>query len=276
MTRIRLGILSIILASLMGMTGALPPASAQDVSALGDGPLALDAADGVEWRREERIFVAEGDAVARQGDVTIKADRLVAAYRESPEGKLEIFRVDAEGRARVESGGDVATGGRAIFDLDRSTVVFSGGRLKYANAQSTVTANRSLEYYVKQRRAVARGDARVQDTRGRIAANVIEARFTQSGGQALRTAIATGGVTIVMPDETVRANRAEYDFIRRRAVATGNVRLARGQNVLTGGKAVIDFKTGISRMSGGAKASGGGDGKNGGRVRGLIFPQAKP
>ena len=248
------------------------PAPAQDVSALGDGPLALDAADGVEWRREERIFVAEGDAVARQDGVTIKADRLVAAYRESVAGKLEIFRVDAEGGARVESGSDVATGARAIFHLDRSTVVFSGGGLKYANADSTVTANRTLEYYVKDRRAVARGDARVQDKIGRIAANVIEARFRQSGAQALRTAIATGSVTIVTPNETVRANRAEYDFIRRRATATGNVRLARGQNVLTGGKAVIDFRTGISRMTGSAKVSDGG--RDDGRVRGLIFPQA--
>ena len=104
------------------------------------------------------------------------------------------------------------------------------------------------------------------------AANVIEARFRQSGAQALRTAIATGNVTIVTPNETVRANRAEYDFTRRRATATGNVRLARGQNVLTGGKAVIDFKTGISRMSGSAKASDGG--RDDGRVRGLIFPPA--
>lgn len=247
------------------------PVLAQDVSALGDGPLALDATDGVEWRREERIFVAEGNAVARQGGVTVKADRLVAAYRESDSGKIEIFRVHAEGNVRVKSGGDGASGARAIFDLDKSTVVFSGGKLKYVNADSTVTANRTLEYYVKERRAVARGDARVQDTSGRIAADVIEARFRESGGQALRTAIATGSVTIVTPDETVRASQAEYDFISRRATATGNVRVARGQNVLTGGKAVIDFRTGISRMSGSAKISGGGD--NDGRVRGLIFPQ---
>ncbi len=248
------------------------PVLAQDLLALGDGPLALDAAGGVEWHREERIFVAEGNAVARQGGVTVKADRLVAAYRESAAGKLEIFRVDAEGKARVEIGGDRASGARAIFDLDKSTVVFSGGGLKYTNADSTVTANRTLEYYLKERRAVARGDARVQDNSGLIAANVIEARFNQSGTQALRTAIATGNVTIVTPDETLRANRAEYDFTRRRATATGNVRLARGQNILTGGKAVIDFRTGISRMSGSAKVSERSD--NDGRVRGLIFPQA--
>ena len=264
-----LRLLSFVLV-LAGQT--ISPGLAQDVSALGDGPLALDAADGVEWRREERIFVAEGDAVARQAGVSIRADRLVAAYRKSESGKLEIFRVDAEGGARVESDGDVATGGRAIFDLDKSTVVFSGGVLKYARGNSTVTANRKLEYFVKERRAVALGDARIQDTRGRIAASAIEARFQQSGVQALRTAVATGNVTIITPDETVRANRADYDFIRRRATATGNVRLARGQNVLTGGKAVIDFKTGISRMSGSAKAP---DGSNSGRVRGLIFPQAK-
>ena len=112
----------------------------------------------------------------------------------------------------------------------------------------------------------------MQDKSGRIAANVIEARFRQSGAQALRTAIATGNVTIVTPNETVRANRAEYDFTRSRATATGNVRIARGQNVLTGGKAVIDFKTGISRMTGSAKVSDGG--RDDGRVSGLIFPQA--
>lgn len=249
------------------------PALAQDVSALGDGPLALDAADGVEWRREERIFVAEGDAVARQGGVTIKAARLVAAYRETLAGKLEIFRVDAEGAAQVESGGDVATGGRAIFDLDSSTVKFSGGGLKYSNPTSTVTASETLEYFIKERRAIARGNARVQDARGSIAADVIEVRFRQSGKQALRIALATGNVTIVTPDETVRAQRAEYDFVQRKAVATGNVRLARGRNVLTGGKAVIDFKSGISRVSGGARIN---DGSGDGRVRGLIFPQAKP
>lgn len=254
------------------------PALAQDVSALGDDPLALDAADGVEWRQEERIFIAEGDAIARQGGVTLKAARLVAAYRETPAGKLEIFRVDAEGAARVESGDDVATGGRAIFDLDRSTVKFSGGGLKYANATSTVTASDALEYFVKERRAIARGNARVQDQRGRIAADVIEARFRQSGKQALRTALATGNVTIVTPNETVRADRAEYNFVQRKAVATGNVRLARGRNVLTGAKAVIDFKSGISRMSGSAQPGGsaGNGGANDGRVRGLIFPQAKP
>ena len=50
------------------------PALAQDVSALGDGPLVLDAADGVEWHREERIFVAEGDAAAPAAGHAAAAD----------------------------------------------------------------------------------------------------------------------------------------------------------------------------------------------------------
>ena len=47
--------------------GAVSPALAATAAALGSGPLSLDAADGVEWRREEHVFVAEGGAIARIG-----------------------------------------------------------------------------------------------------------------------------------------------------------------------------------------------------------------
>ena len=251
--------------------GLASPVFAQSAEALGDGPLALDAANGIEWRRQERLFIAEGDAVAKQAGVTLKADRLVASYRKAPSGKIEIFRVDAEGNVNIENQGDRATGSRAVFDLEGRKIVLTGSGLQYANGEAVVTASRTLEYDVKRRRAVAAGNARVKDRRGVLTAAVIEARFGAS--RALSEARASGGVVLRTADEIVRADRAVYNFKAETAQATGNVKIARGQNILTGARATVDFKSGISRIAGNASgASNAGTGSQ--RVRGMIFPKA--
>ena len=252
--------------ALLGPTGV----SAQTPAALGDGPLSLDAADGVEWRREEHLFIAEGKATARQGDVSLAADRLVAAYRSGAGDKLEIFRIDAEGDVRIENGGDVATGARAAFDLDGRAIVLSGPGLRYATEGAVVTAKDTLEYLMAERRAVARGDATVTDDRGSLSADVIEARLKAGDARGVDVARAWGGVAIRTAQETVRADRAEYDFNTRKARAVGNVRISRGGDVLTGARADVDLGTGISRLEGGATQA------DDGRVRGLVFPKAKP
>jgi len=257
--RARIAVISLAWALSLGTA-----ASAQETAALGSGPLALDAADGVEWRREERIFVAEGDAVARQGDVSLKADRLVAAYRDGAAGKLEIFRVDAEGHVRIENGADAAEGTRAAFDLENRAILLTGPGLSYRSGEVRVNAADTLEYLMAERRAVARGAARVTDPRGEISAGVIEARLKERGGVAL--ARAWGDVTIRTSDGVVQADRAEYDFNTRKALAVGNVRIARDGDILTGGRATVDFQTGVSRLSGGADGDG--------RVKGLVFPKA--
>lgn len=248
------------------LAGAAAPAEAQNAAALGGGELSLDAADGVEWRREERLFVAEGSAVARQGDVTLQADRLVAAYRDKPGGGFEIFRVDAEGDVAIRNGEDAAKGVRAAFDLEARAILLTGPGVSYTGKVGAVTAEDSLEYDLKTRRAVARGRAVVEADRGRISADAIEASFSENS--ALAAAKAWGGVAIRTANETIRAAEAEYDAGRELAVARGDVRIQRGQNVLSGARATVDFRSGISRLEGDA-------GERGGRVKGLVFPKAQ-
>lgn len=245
------------------LAGALPAhADAQTQTALGDGPLALDAADGVEWRREEKIFVAEGNAEASQGDVRIKADRLVAAYRGQPGGGLEIYRVDAEGAVTLQNGEDSAKGVRAAFDLDAQAILLTGPGVVYSGKAGVVTATDSLEYDLKERRAVARGDATVTASQGRLTAPILEARFDEAAG--LAAARAWGGVVIRTASEVISGAEAAYDVRRQVATIQGDVRIRRGDNILTGAQATVDLATGISKLSGGA----------GGRVKGLVFPKA--
>ena len=114
-----------------------------------------------------------------------------------------------------------------------------------------VAAKDTLEYDIDERRAVARGAAEVDAAEGRISAAAIEARFGED--RELATARAWGGVTIRTARETVRAREAEYDARTGRAVAKGDVRIQRGQNILTGAVATVDLKSGISRIQGPGK-----------------------
>ena len=85
---IRTSLLTALVAGFVALASWSPgnSAFAQTAEALGDGPLSLDAADGVEWRQEERVFIAEGDAVASQGQLTLKADR--SRGRQQSNGQL--------------------------------------------------------------------------------------------------------------------------------------------------------------------------------------------
>ena len=44
-------------------------------------PIQITATQGIEWRQTDQEVIATGNAKAVRGDVTVKADRLIAHYR---------------------------------------------------------------------------------------------------------------------------------------------------------------------------------------------------
>ncbi len=45
------------------------------------GPVEVTSRDGMEWRQDEQVIIAKGDAKAVRGTVTVTADQLIAHYR---------------------------------------------------------------------------------------------------------------------------------------------------------------------------------------------------
>ena len=56
-------------------------AVAQQLDMSHGGPIDITATDGIDWRQDQQIVVAHGDAKAVRGDVTVIADTLTAWYR---------------------------------------------------------------------------------------------------------------------------------------------------------------------------------------------------
>lgn len=234
----------------------------------GGGGLEVESDNGIEWRRNEQVLIARGNAVAKRGNSRVDADELRALYRDR-DGQSEIYRIIATGNVKLSSETDVATGDQAVYDIDDAVVVLTGDNLQYKTPTETLTAEESLEYWETERMAVARGDAVAVAEDRTLRADVLTARFEagDNGENELSRIDGDGNVTIRTPTDFVVGNQGVYDAKTGIATLVGSVKITRGENQLNGDRAVVDLNTGVSRLT----ANENGDGKS--RVRGLLVPE---
>ena len=250
----------------------------------GDAPVTINADNGIEWVRDEKKYIARGNASANRNNATIHADTLTAFYREKKDGNgQEIFRVDADGNVRILTDDQQAVGDKAVYHVDKSVFVLVGKNLKLTSNQGVLTARDSLEYWEEKRLAVARGDAVVVQDGQRVRADVMTAHIEDAdsktgkakpkkkpkkkttkkpggdgpnfGGEdtQIRQVDAFGNVHISLQKAIVRGDTGVYVPSRGVATLCGNVRITSGKNQLNGKCAEVNLRTGIYKLTGRAK-----------------------
>jgi len=219
------------------------------------GPVEIDASEGIEWRRDESVYIARGNARAARGDLSVSADSLIAHYREATDGKTTIYMVEADGGVVILSKDARIVGDRAVYDLDKGSAIITGKDLKATSKQSLVTARDSLEYWNKQGAVVARGNARAVDhAKGQeIRADLLTGYFRtdSKGAMKLYQVQATGNVQILSDGSVARAAKAIYNYENNVASLDGMVKITRGKNQINGEHAVYNVKTGQAKVTGG-------------------------
>lgn len=259
----RLASLLPALALLLWSGGALP----QSGGLAGDKPMEIYAESGIEWHRDQQVYIARGNARAISGETEIRANELRAYYAGSNDGSGEINKVEAIGGVVITSPNGKVYGDRGVYDVPSKVMVLTGNNLKLETETDTVTARDSLEYWEAKDLAVARGDAearRVDPKDGKvniIKAEVMTANFYDNAGKKdLRVVDAYEAVEIMTPCEYAVGDRARYLVPEQIAILTGNVKITRGNNQLNGDEAEVNLVTGISTLKGD-------------RVTGLLVPK---
>jgi lipopolysaccharide export system protein LptA len=292
-----------LLAGVAALSAAAPSraAFAQAINMTQGGPITVTSQGGIEWRQLQQEVIAQKDAKAVRGNVTVTADQLIAHYRKkaATPGQPAAPAAASGAPAAGSSDGlatDQAVGDHGAYDMDQGVLVLTGHDLKMTTPTYVVTSRDSLEYWSNQHMAVARGDAvLVTNTGRRIAADVLVA-YTNSGpasktspaGQpaVAKTAVAAnpghpaaaadpvdpsgslklvdaiGHVVIMTATDIVQGDRAVYDPTLGIARIAGHVHITRGQNELVGSEALVNMKTGISRLLSQTRD----------QVKGLIMP----
>jgi lipopolysaccharide export system protein LptA len=281
---------------MLGLFAWAGPAAAQALDLSHGGPVEVTARGGFEWRDAEHVVIAEGDARAVRGQVTITADRLLAYYRARPgeaapakapasgglfgggAGGNEIFRLEARGHVHIFTATDEAVGDDAVYDIDQAVMVMTGKGLKLTTPQQVMTARDSLEYWANKRMAVGRGNAVVVTADGRrLAADVLVAYLAapeagapqpasdnpQQAAGKLDRVEAFGNVELRTATDTARGDRGIYVEATGIARLIGHVRITHGQNQINGPAADVNMRTGVAHLV---------SNPEGGRVQGLIVP----
>ncbi|MEA1938992.1 MAG: LptA/OstA family protein [Pseudomonadota bacterium] len=256
-------------------------------------PLEIQADEALEWLDADKAYIAHGNAMARRGMLTIKADTLRADYRDSAGGASEVWRMTAEGNVVITAPSYKAGADHAVYEIDTETLILTGNNLTFTTTTETVTARDTLEWHDAASTALARGAAKITRPAGTIEADTIEAEFTRKTGEGAlilsrlvgmgklklvrNTDIVTakrgvydaladvaevvGDVVMITEQDVVRGRNGRFDMRSRTARINGDVRITRGRTQMNGDSAVVDFKTGISRLLAGS-----------GRVRGMLIP----
>lgn len=254
---------------------AAAPASAQGLVTFGDekAPVEISADEGIEWRSKDMVYVASGNARAARGDLELFGDQLAAFYRDSEDGGTEIYRVEAHGDVRIVSPNETVYGDDGYYDVDRGVLMLTGESLRLESGEDTITARDSLEYWRNERFAVARGQAVATRGDKRLQAEILVGHFAPDaeGALTLKQVDAEGNVQVATASEFVRSDSGVYYVDKELAELTGDVKITKGNNQLNGGYAEVNLATGVSRLLAAPP-----DGETGGRVRGLLVPEAEP
>ena len=253
-----------------------------------DQPIEVNAENGIEWQQENRRFIARGNAVAVQGDVSVAGDELMADYRTLADGSNELYRVFAAGNVTMKSAEETATGDAAVYDFDKAVLVLEGDQVKLETGDGSVMARRALQYWSNERVAVAEGAAMAEDAeKRRLYADKLIAFFRQpeagapvKGAGRDRADIvfmqAFGNVRMETEKETVLGNRGSYNIDSGIATLDGSVKITQNNNQLGGGFAVMNVKGGTSRLFGSAAEAGMQSPRENARVKALIAPSTEP
>ncbi len=122
------------------------------------GPITIRAKE-MEFDYRTRVLTYRGAVRVTQADVTLSSDRLRVTLDSGPSKRLK--EVVAEGDVQITQGDRHASGGRAVFDQEKRTVVLSDDAV-LRDGPNEVTGERVVVYLDEERSVVEGGDERVR------------------------------------------------------------------------------------------------------------------
>lgn len=138
-------------------------------------------------------------------------------------------------------------------------------------------AAQSIELQDRANRAILSGGVRITQANMTLTAARVTVNYTGQvidGSPSVSRLDASGGVTVVRPDQTARAQYGVYDINRRVITMLGGVTLTQGSNTVSGGRLTINLDTGRASIDGSGvgttRAPDGSVVRSGGRVTGRF------
>ena len=262
-----------LLVMLLALPAAGQAQSLNLASGAKDQPIEIIADNGIEWQQENEILIATGNAKASRDGVSVKAEVLRAYYKQKSEGGADLYRMEAAGGVKIYSSTDSIIGETAVYDFEKAILRVDGRKVIFKSGDNTISANQQMEYWERQKMAVARGRAVAVHQGKTVRADILKAliREKKDGKSEVYIVEAFDNVLIISEQDRVRADRGIYKVDSGIATLAGNITITRADSILTGDQAEVNFKTGVSKLLTAEPVRSNVREKK--RIRGLIYPQ---
>jgi lipopolysaccharide export system protein LptA len=145
----------------------------------------VTARDAFEYWQDQDALVAKGDVVVVKTDGTkINGNQVTSYFRKDAEtGKREAFQVKAEGDVRIDTGKEVATCNRALYDPKTQIAVLTGNVV--------LTQNKNVFRGARAEIDMAKGISRLLPSPGERVRTTIQPKQKSNQGSSVPASPAT-------------------------------------------------------------------------------------
>ncbi len=142
MKRIALAVILVIIAVVSPLR-----AEVKSFNSRADEPIRIKS-DGLFTDNNRKMATFSGNVVARQGDVTIYADKLVVSYSEE---SSEISTAEVFGNVRIIQGNRRAQSDHGIYDARKAKITLDGNPKVYQ--EDNVVSGNTITYFLDEDRS---------------------------------------------------------------------------------------------------------------------------
>jgi len=217
-------------------------------------PIEIFADKGIEWHKNDKKYIAKGNAKAIQEDFIVTSDSLEAYYTEDDGEETKIDLLRALGNVVIKNKSAEIFGGKiATFDVKKDYFKIIGNNLTLISQKDHLKAKKKIEFWRKENIAIATGDAvanreKKYILRAHRLAWYLEKESSEEDGFSIKKIVGFKNVEIENDNEIAFSDKALYNNKKEECKLFGNVKIKRGENFLTGDFAIINMKTGVSKL----------------------------
>ena len=229
--------------------------SQQKIDTFSNGkPIEIFADKGIEWHKNDKKYIANGNAKAIQEDFIVTSDSLEAYYTEDDGEETKIDLLRALGNVVIKNKSAKIFGGKiATFEVKKDYFKIIGDNLTLISQKDRLTAKKKIEFWRKENIAIATGNAvanreKKYILRAHRLAWYLEKENSEKESFSIKKIVGFKNVEIENDNEIAFSDKALYNNKKEECKLFGNVKIKRGENFLTGDFAVINMKTGVSKL----------------------------
>ena len=213
--------------------------------------LEIEASGFLEWNQQNKTYSANENAMATQGDRTIKADEIIAFY-ESEEDR-SITRIEAKGSVTFQDGVDSGYTDNLVYTTQTQTIILSGSKNYLESEQFTAESASKIEFFQVEGKLSLLNKAVISLSDNReIQAEQIDLELIE--GNQIKSMNARGNVKLTEESGRIAyANSAVYNAETEDTTLTDSVEIIDGDNLLRGEKAIINMVSGYSKILAGGE-----------------------